>query len=363
MTKYYSLKEIDKAEATYNLIIGERSNGKTYAATSRCIERFLEKREQFAYVRRYSEDIVSKRASQLFAGHVANGLISELSDGKYTDVHYYSGKFYLCTRDENGKAIYNDDDCFGYTFAISSSEHYKSTSFPHIKTIVFDEFLTAGVYLPDEFVYFMNIVSTIIRRRRDVKIYMLANTVNKYAPYFTEMGLTNIQKQPQGTIEVYQYGDTKLKVAVEYCAPTQVKSKESNSHYFAFNNPKLAMITGGAWELSIYPHLPYRYKPKEVLLKFFIQYFENLFECEVINTRETAFIFIHRKTTPIKEPEKHLIYQLEINPAMNYNRSIFKPASKLQQKILWFFQHDMVFYQDNDVGDTIANYLKESRRL
>ena len=32
--------------------------------------------------------------------------------------------------------------------------------------------------------------------------------------------------------------------------------------YFAFNNPKLQMITSGAWEMAIYPHNKVKYKPK-----------------------------------------------------------------------------------------------------
>ena len=53
-----------------------------------------------------------------------------------------------------------------------------------------------------------------------------------------------------------------------------------------------------------------------------------------------------------------MIYSLEYNPKINYNRNIFKPINKLQQNILWYFKTDRVFYQDNFVGDEIGNYLK-----
>ncbi|MGC5276152.1 hypothetical protein ACPXAM_23725, partial [Escherichia coli] len=88
--------------------------------------------------------------------------------------------------------------------------------------------------------------------------YMLGNTVNKYCPYFAEMGLEHIPKMTQGTIDVYAYGNSDLTVAVEYCKSPDSKVKEASHKYFAFNNPKLEMITGGAWELNIYPHLPYK---------------------------------------------------------------------------------------------------------
>jgi len=34
----------------------------------------------------------------------------------------------------------------------------------------------------------------------------------------------------------------------------------------------------------------------------------------------------------------------------------------LQERVLWFFKTDRVFYQNNDVGDTVSNYLKICKR-
>ena len=44
--KFYSLKEILKKGATYNIIMGERSNGKTYAALSYAIEQYFKTGKQ-----------------------------------------------------------------------------------------------------------------------------------------------------------------------------------------------------------------------------------------------------------------------------------------------------------------------------
>lgn len=360
--KYYNTSRIDKKNATYNVIIGERSNGKTYAVLKKGLTEYFKNGSQIAYVRRWKEDIIGRRASQLFAGLIENSEVSKLSNNEFSGVHYYAGKWYLCNYDDKGKAIYADSDIIAYSFALSDSEHDKSTSFPNIRTIIFDEFLTNRTYLNDEFVLFMNVVSTIVRRREDVKIYMLGNTVNKYAPYFNEMGLTNVTKMEQGSIDVYRYGNSKLTVAVEYCATQETENKQS-SKYFAFNNPKLEMITGGAWELNIYPHLPYKYKPKNVLFTYFIEFADELYQCEIVDLDGIYFTYIHRKTTPIKNPDSDLIYKLDHDPRLNYNRSIYKPISKLQERIRWFFDTSRVFYQSNDVGDSVNNYLKICRRL
>lgn len=358
--KYYSLNKINKKDATYNVIFGERSNGKTYATLKQVLENYFNDGSQFAYIRRWSVDVQPKRMNNLFNAIINDGYLEKLSGGKFTAIFYRTGCFYLCTYNDKGKPIYNEEDIIGYAFSLSENEHNKANSYPRVTTIIFDEFLTNKIYLPDEFILFMNTVSTIVRQRTNVKIYMLGNTVNKFCPYFKEMGLTNILTMKQGTIDLYTYGETKLKVAVEY-ADSKKKFKKNN-FYFAFNNPKLKMITGGAWELNIYPHAPVKWLPKNIIFTYFIDFNDSLFQCEVINKDDNVFTYIHEKTTPIKNPDKDIIYTLDYNPKINYNSNILKPLNDYQNKITWFFTHDRVYYQNNNVGDAINNYLKICKR-
>lgn len=357
---YYNLNPILKKKAVYNVIFGERSNGKTYATLKHGLEQYFKDGSQLAYIRRWKEDITGKRGQAVFSALVENNEIVKLSNGKFTGIHYYTGRFFLCNYD-NGKPIYNDNDVIGFLFALTDVEHDKSTSYPKVNNIIFDEFLTNKLYLPDEFVTFMNVVSTIIRRRETVKIFMLGNTVNKYCPYFTEMGLTNIQTMLQGAIDLYNYGESGLTVAVEYCKTDKSEQRKESKKYFAFNNPKLQMITGGAWELAIYPHLPMKYKPIDVLLTYYIDFADNIYSCEIIEKDGVTFTYIHEKTTPIKDLENSLIYSLQHNPRPNYNRNILSPITKIQKKILWYFNTHNVFYQNNNVGDGVSNYLKICR--
>lgn len=358
--KYYSLNKINKKNATYNVIFGERSNGKTYATLKQVLENYFSDGSQFAYIRRWSVDVQPKRMNNLFNAIIEDGYLEKLSGGKFTAIFYRTGRFYLCTYNDKGKPIYNEEDIIGYAFSLSENEHNKANSYPRVTTIIFDEFLTNKIYLPDEFILFMNTVSTIVRQRTNVKIYMLGNTVNKFCPYFKEMGLTNILTMKQGTIDLYTYGETKLKVAVEY-ADSKKKFKKNN-FYFAFNNPKLKMITGGAWELNIYPHAPVKWLPKNIIFTYFIDFNDSIYQCEIINKDDNVFTYIHEKTTPIKNPDKDIIYTLDYNPKINYNINILKPLTDYQNKITWFFNHDRVYYQNNNVGDAINNYLKICKR-
>ena len=323
--KYYSLKKILKHEATYNVIIGERSNGKTFAVHEHAAKVFWETGGQLAVIRRWQDDYTGKRGSTMFDGIVNAGVISRITNGEWTGIYYFSSRWFFC-RYEDGKRITMETP-FAFGFAITS-------------------------------------LSTIIRQRDDVKIFMLGNTVNKYCPYFKEMGLKHVDTMKQGDIDIYRYSDTRLLVAVEYCKPNGSAGKPSD-FYFAFDNPKLNMITGGAWEIDVYPHCPCKYRPADIMFTYFIDFNGSLLQCEVVSSPEGYFTFIHEKTTPLKGNEngkddnKDLIFSLTQWSHCRYRRmNIMKPEDELGNKIAWFFKHNRVFYQDNEVGEIVANYLK-----
>lgn len=357
--QYYSLADILAKGCDYNVIFGERSNGKTYAALEYGLCRFIETGEQMAYIRRWREDMRGKRAESLFANHVANGLIAKLSGGKYNEIVYLSGKWFLSLYDSETGKRYPSVTPMCYGFALSECEHEKSSSYPNVTTIVFDEFITRRYYLPDEFMLYMNVLSTIIRQRDNVKVFMLGNTINRYCPYFSEMGLKQAGVMEQGTIDVYKFGEGGATVAVEYCS-TAEKPKASNK-YFAFDNANLQMITGGKWELAAYPHLPAKYAPKDVVFVFYVQFQEQTIQGNVICKGNDNFVFFHAKTTPIKDANA-LVYSLTASAAPNVHRRLISTATDIDRAIGRFFATDKVFYQSNEIGEVIRNYILTSAK-
>lgn len=350
--KFYSLKSILSKNAQYNIIFGERSNGKTYAVLKYGLEQYVNNGSQLAVVRRWQDDFTGKRGATMFNAIVSNGEVEKLTNGEWNNIYYYGSRWFLCKADGDKRIV--DDIPFAYGFALTGMEHDKSTSYPKIRTICFDEFISRNAYLPDEFILFANTISTIIRQRNDIKIFMLGNTVNKYCPYFEEMGLKHIRDMKEGDIDIYTYGDSKLTVAVEYCKPNK-QGKESDL-YFAFDNPKLSMITGGAWEIDIYPHCPCKYKPKDILFTYYIKFSGDVLQCEIIAKDENMFTFVHSKTTPLNN-ELDFIYSTEFSPRPNYRRNITKPRSQIEKRIAEFYVTDKVFYATNEVGEIMRNYL------
>ena len=360
--KFYDIRDMIKQypDAHYYICFGERSNGKTYSILDLSLEKYrLTKTEQFAYIRRFGEDIKPKQMSELFSAHRENGRIADLFDDEWDRIIFQRGKFYLARFDEDSQSIEHEEDPIGFAFDLAGMEHYKSISFPNVTTVIFDEFLSRKGYLPNEFELFQNTLSTIIRQRDNVKIFMLGNTVNQYCPYFKEMGLNHVKEQKQGSIDLYTYAGTNLQVAVEYCESTLKRGGKASNVYFSFDNPKLQMIVGGAWEINVYPRLPFKYAPKDVLITFFIEFDREVLHCEILScpTDGSLVLFIHPKTTPIKRVEDDVVYCDYPVPRWNYRMQMTHHSDRLTKLILQLIKENRVYYATNEAGEILRNYI------
>lgn len=360
--KFYNLDAILAKNAHYNVIIGERSNGKTTAVLRYALKHHFETGNQIAYIRRWDEDLKGGRGASIWSGIVSLGFLDEMSNGEWTHIIYKGRAWFLAIPDpDNEDKFITKPEPFAYAFALTKQETYKSVAYPNIDTVIFEEFLSRSGYINDEFIIFMNLLSTIIRERNNVKIFMLGNTVNKYSPYFAEMGLDHIKDMDKGTIDVYSYGKSELKVAVEFA---DFPSKEKPSDiYFAFNNPRLNMITGQGqvWEMAIYPHCPLKYQPKDILFTYFILFDGELLQAEIILKDTAYFTYIHRKTTPLKDEKADMIFSPEYKPLTNWRRKINAAPDNIGRKIWEHYIFDRVYYQDNSVGEIVRNYLQFCR--
>ena len=360
--KYFDIRHqfTDYPDAKYYIAIGERSNGKTYSSLDYALERFAKNGEEFGYLRRWGEDIRPKNLSTLFDSHVENGRIAELFPG-YNSIEYSSNRFSICYREEGRKDPNVETKVIGRAFDLNGMEHYKSISFPRITTVIYDEFMSREGYLPNEFQLFQNALSTIIRQRDNVRVIMLGNTVNQYCPLFDEMGLKHVKNMKPGTVDVYQYGDSGLKVVMEYCESAKKHGGKASDVYFAFDNPQLKMITEGTWEIGVYPHLPVPYKPKDVVADFFIDFSREILHGKVISVGDEApFVFLHRKTTDIQR-EDDIVYTTipDVNPYHRYG--LLKQKDSLSVFIKTAINEGRIFYATNEVGETFRNFLMWNR--
>lgn len=342
----------------YIIVYGERSNGKTFAAMLCAVVRYFLFGELFAYVRRWDEDFKPKSINRLFGGLEKTGVIEYLSGGEYSHVICRSRMFYLAAWDEDGTEIIAPQP-FGFCFALTQMEHDKGGTYPpNITSIIFDEFLTRGMYLPDEMALFANVISTVVRDDGNAKIWMLGNTVSRYCPYFREMGLRHIRDMQIGGIQEYT-GTRKDCTIVVHWADGLPDGKETDK-YFAFDNPKLEMITEGKFETAIYPHLPEGVEITEAnrAYTFFVWFFDDLLRGDVILEGDSEFIYFTPKTTELKYPDEELIYSNRDDPRPNWRRRITRPMTPAEKAILDLIRAEKVFYMDNECGEVIRTYIQ-----
>ena len=362
---YYDIGPIDATNAVYRMIIGQRSNGKTYSVCRHMVEDYFSKGHRSAYIRRWDEDIQPKHLASLFAPHYK--LIEELSGGEYNSVFYRAKEFHLCYIDEEGKKVAQDPEAFCITASINTAEHTKGQDRGEIHLILFDEFMTRQGYLQNEFIQYCNLLSSLIRNRDDAIIYMCANTVNRYCPYFKEMGLKDVETMPQGQVYVYTYGNMDLTVAVEYCDPVKATEKVA-SKYFAFDNPQLEMITTGAWELQFYPRPTYKIFEEDIKYRFYIHFGETMLCGEIVKPtdkehRTDLFIFIHPQTKDIEIDSKTVLYTDEFTTSICHVRFLSDQPTELHRLITSLFKKKSVCFSDNETGEIVRNWLIEVNGL
>ena len=90
---------------------------------------------------------------------------------------------------------------------------------------------------------------------------------------------------------------------------------------------------------------------------FFILYEGETLQGEVIWKNKALFTFIHRKTTPIKDENRNIVFSPEYNPRPWYVRRLTKIQNPIQKVIASQFATEKVYYQDNEVGESVRHYL------
>lgn len=102
----YNLDNIDKIGARFNIIFGERSNGKSYQLKhKKAVEKYLKTGRRFILMRRLKEEITSEKIEQYFA----DVDVEKLTDGKYNCITSYRKVLYLGNYNiESGKTSRNE---------------------------------------------------------------------------------------------------------------------------------------------------------------------------------------------------------------------------------------------------------------
>lgn len=181
---HYNLDNIKKENANFNLIYGEKSNGKSYQVKHKeAILHYLETGNRFILLRRWKEDITNLWIEQYFS----DVDVEKLTNGKYNCITVYRKVLYFSVYDvELGKV--KRFEKIGYVMSLSTEQHYSGGSFLDVDSIIFEEFMERGSYLANECDKLMILYSTIDRKRGVTKLWMVGNSISRVCPYVRSLG-------------------------------------------------------------------------------------------------------------------------------------------------------------------------------
>lgn len=364
---FYDIVELLDKKCPYNLLFGERTNGKSFQVKKVCLweayheldyleffkrkKKVKKKRYMFSYIRRWEKDLKIASVEKYFEDFEGEKLL-EITNGEYSKISVWRGELFFSNH-VDGKLVRGKR--IGTVMALTMCEHYKSLSFPKIGNMFLEEFTTREGYLPHEVDNLTSIIST-VARLDFVRIFLVGNTVDRTSPYFTEWQLTGVKKQVQGTIDIYHIKKSdesgEITLAAEYCE----NAKNENKLFFGKSG---RMITTGEWESKEYPHLEKR-------LETYIKHYEAILKwrnfcwsMNLLTTKEKKepFVYVYPKSEFKDNGNMRIISDFfSTNPLVT---SRVMNITKYDDLLFTLIDMDKVCYSDNLTGTEFTSIYKE----
>lgn len=336
--QYYDITSLLKAEALYNILLGERSNGKSYQVKKVCLEDIRDLKGKFVYIRRWDTDIKAHSVENYFDDMPLSDLIG------CDKLKAWNGEIFKT--DEDGKRT----EAIGYYCGLNVAEHYKSNVFTGVRNIIFEEFITDNAYLYDEPNKLMHLIST-IARDSNVRVFLIGNTLSRVCPYFAEWCLEGVLKQKLGTIEIYHHHkeDYTVDIAVEYCA-----NAGTTSNMFFGRASK--QIMSGEWDTYDLPRLPRSQIDYDIVYEVMVTYQSFRFCLQLLIERKKggAIIFCYPLT------KKRKIYrqiQEEFSDLPNITNQL---DSRIKPEAIMIdcYRTGKICYSDNLTGSDFKHVIE-----
>lgn len=342
---YYSLDRIKKTNSIFNLIYGEKSNGKSYAVKHECIKKYLEKGTRFILLRRWKEDITNFWIDQYFK----DVDVDKLTNHKYDCIVSYRKVLYFGRHSdvegEEGKVTRYEK--IGYTMALSTEQHYSGGSFLDVEDIIFEEFMERGVYIKNESAKLEILYSTIDRKKGNVKVWLVGNSISRVCPYIQDWDLDEIvRKQKQGDIDIKEVKNenNSFTIAVEYCSNSGGKQMSITDK----------MIDKGLWQTSGQPKLRYSLKNYTVEFTFGFQYKKFKFLCHVLTLDgDNILDYVFFIKPYYREFKKDcVVFSDVVSDSPYWQRDIYSTnfANDNLNKLFYNFRERKIFYSDDLTG-------------
>lgn len=306
------------------------------------------------YIRQKEDMLRPKFAQELMKTVLECGYIERLTEGRWNYAYYYANKWVFCKLSESGKIEEKTAIHFMYELSIDQSFVYKSNyNAPHGDWIIFDEML-GKKYEPNEFIYFMDILSTIIRERLGVRIILLSNAIDEYSEYFEEFEIEEqVKKLKRGDCDICtSSGGTKI--YVEKIDQNDKNAARLNKEYFGFKSPMLYAITGqGDWNVQICKHWDLEDEADLIDRTHYIKMGFNMVRLELMRSEKYGYHVRVQKATKIY-PDS-IIYTMDEITDQRFRHS---KGHTMIDRFLWMLlDRDLWHYRTNSQKNFVDKYL------
>lgn len=371
------------SKSHYHIAVGGRNDGKTTNLVIAALNLYLQTGRCTVYLRQMDVDIKGANGASIcnsLGAFTYNSkkrpinLIAMMSKGYFNEIVLKRRGFYLAKRNEDGSKEVMEQP-FILLLAVSQMVHFKSTSLPNLGLIVFDEFINASAqYLPDECFIFFNMVSTLVRDKDDVKIFMLANSTTWNNPYFKAFGLTRkVRDLKMGDLAIYKYkrpdataNDIEMSIAVEYCTKAGNGSSPSDV-YFLVDDERMKMITNGTFAIPEYPKCPIEFKQKHVKVTYWLYTDNQLIRARLMRVGTDLFVFVEPTRQEAFDSfynKRDVVFSLEYTSDRNHFISPLGNYGDIRvQYLRQAIQANRVFFANNEVGEDFTYYVTMSSQV
>lgn len=181
--KYYNIKPIAAKGCEYNIIYGGRASGKSYQMAEYLLDDYIDNGAQFVrLIRSWGQ---------------GNGLDTYFQELIDNNPKKYKGVKVELTKDKGIRYTCNGET-FGYIMPLSLQHNYKSSQYPAVVNVVFEEFVAPSAYDylnqsgENELRAFRSALSTIFRHRKG-RVWLIGNSEETSNPYFEFFGIDGSQ--------------------------------------------------------------------------------------------------------------------------------------------------------------------------
>lgn len=243
----------------YIAIIGGKGTGKTWGCVDYAIKDFFkcDSKRPFFYVRRYDKTFTESICGNLIRSHRQD--IINLSHGKYNTARLRGKVFNFMRETETGDGLIKSSNrtpiC--YCRSLNNVETETVDDKGDVSCIIYDEFLSRGCELKDEFLKIQTTHANIVRNRTDrfIPFFMLGNTVSRDSMVAEQFGV-RLRDIKRG-LNIFENSKKQVRLLLYYTPSTSKNAEAADTYYNRFENDHINMISRGDWVLGSYTIAPY----------------------------------------------------------------------------------------------------------